>query len=62
MVCPESGAIFCPVCITFPLFLLAILFSHAEVLENIVESFLGGDLSAGDFGEDVKGLAEVFGK
>ena len=37
-----------------------ILFSHAEVFEDVVEGFLGSDLAAGDFGEDVEGLAEVF--
>lgn len=26
-----------------------ILFSHAEVLEDVVEGFLGGDLTSGDF-------------
>ena len=36
------------------------LFSHAEVGEDVVEGFLGGNLATGDFGEDVEGLAEVF--
>ena len=38
-----------------------ILFSHAEMAEDVVEGFLGGDESACDFGERVDGEAEVFG-
>ena len=36
------------------------LFSDAEVGEDVGEDFVGGDLAAGDFGKDGKGLAEVF--
>ena len=39
-----------------------ILFSDAEVLEDVVEAFLWGDLTAGDFGENVEDVAEVFAK
>lgn len=28
--------------------------------KDVIEGFLGGDLSTGDFGEDGEGLAEVF--
>lgn len=38
------------------------LLSHAEMAEDVVESFLGGDLTAGDVGEMVEGEAEVFGE
>ena len=38
------------------------LLSHAEVSEDVVEGFLGGDLTAGDFGEDVEDVAEIFGE
>ena len=38
------------------------LLAHAEVGEDVVEGFLRGDLAAGDFGEDVESLAEVFGE
>ena len=37
-------------------------FAHAKVLENFIEGFLGGDLTASDFGKNIKGLAEIFGK
>ena len=37
-----------------------ILFSHAEVFKDISEYFGGSNLTAGDFGEGVNGLAEVF--
>ena len=37
-----------------------ILFSHAEVVKDVVEGFLGCDLASGDFGEGVAGEAEVF--
>ena len=36
------------------------LFAHAEVLENVIEGFLGGDSTTGDFGKNIKGLAEIF--
>ena len=36
------------------------LLSDAEVVEDVVEGFLWGNLAAGDFGEDVEDLAEVF--
>ncbi len=36
------------------------LLAHAEVLEDIVECFLGCDLATGDFGKDVENVAEVF--
>ena len=36
-----------------------ILFSHAEVGEDVVEGLLWRDLAASDFGKDVEGLAEV---
>lgn len=38
------------------------LLSYAEMAEDVVESFLGGDLTAGDVGEMVEGEAEVFGE
>ncbi len=38
------------------------LLSHAEVSEDVIESFLGGYLTAGDFCEDVKGMTQVLGK
>ena len=38
------------------------LLSDAEVAEDVVEGFLGGDLTAGDFGEDVEDVAEIFGE
>lgn len=38
------------------------LLSDAEMAEDVVESFLGGDLTAGDVGEMVEGEAEVFGE
>lgn len=38
------------------------LLSDAEMAEDVVESFLGGDLAAGDVGEMVEGEAEVFGE
>ena len=38
------------------------LFSHAELGEDVVEGFLGGDLTTGDVGKVVEGEAEVFGK
>ena len=37
------------------------LLPHAEVGKDVVEGFLGGDGTAGDFGERGKGEAEVFG-
>ena len=43
------------------LFVLLLLLADAEMFEDVVEGFLRCDLSAGDFGEDVEGLAEVFG-
>jgi len=39
-----------------------LLFAHAEMLEDVIEGFLWGDLTAGDFGEGVEGEAEVFGE
>ena len=36
--------------------------ADAEMAEDVVESFLGGDLTAGDVGEMVEGEAEVFGE
>ena len=30
--------------------------------EDVVEGFLGGDLAAGDFGEDIEDIAEIFGE
>lgn len=36
--------------------------SDAEMAKDVVESFLGGDLTAGDVGEMVEGEAEVFGE
>ena len=38
------------------------LLSDAEMAEDVVESFLGGDLTAGDVGEMVEGEVEVFGE
>ena len=38
-----------------------ILLSHAEMAEDVIEGFLGGDESACDFGEGIEGEAEVFG-
>ena len=35
--------------------------AHAEMAKDVVEGFLGGDLTAGDVGEMVEGEAEVFG-
>ena len=35
--------------------------SHAECAEDVVQGFLGGDLTASDVGEVVEGEAEVFG-
>ena len=39
-----------------------ILFSHAEMGEDVVEGFLRSDLAACDFCQGVDDLAEVFGK
>ena len=36
--------------------------SHAEVLEDVFQDIVGGDLTASDFGEGVEGEAEVFGE
>ena len=36
--------------------------SHAEVGEDVVEGFLGGDAASGDVGKGIEGEAEVFGK
>ena len=36
--------------------------AHAEVGEDVVEGFLGGDAASGDVGKGVEGEAEVFGK
>ena len=38
------------------------LLTDAEMAEDVVESFLGGDLTAGDVGDMVEGEAEVFGE
>jgi len=38
------------------------LLSHAEMTEDVVEGFLGCDLTAGDVGEVMEGEAEVFGE
>ena len=38
------------------------LLSDAEMAEDVVESFLGGDLTASDVGEMVEGEAEVRGE
>ena len=38
------------------------LLSHAESAEDVVEGFLGGDLSASDVCKMIEGEAEVFGK
>lgn len=40
---------------------LAGLLSDAEVLEDVGEDFVGGDLGTEDFGEVVETLAKVFG-
>ena len=42
--------------------MLVNLLSHAEMTKDVVEGFLGGDLSAGDVGKDVEGETEIFGK
>ena len=36
--------------------------SHAKMLEDVAENFVGCDLTAGDFGKDIEDLAEVFSK
>lgn len=46
----------------FIIFFVVALLSHAEVSEDVIESFLGGYLTAGDFCEDVKGMTQVLGK
>ena len=38
------------------------LLADAEVLEDVVEGFLGSDLAARDFGKNVEGLAKIFRK
>ena len=40
--------------------MLVDLLSHAEVLEDVVEGLLRGDLATCDFGKEVDGLAEIF--
>ena len=37
------------------------LFSDAEVGEDVAEDFIGGYFAAGDFGEVEEGLADVLG-
>ena len=37
-----------------------ILFSDAEMGEDVAEDFVGGNLATRNLGEDVEGLAEVF--
>ena len=37
------------------------LFAHAEMGEDVVEGFLGGDGAAGDVGKGGEGEAEVLG-
>lgn len=37
------------------------LFSDAEVGEDVGEGLLGGDFAAGDGGEVVEAVAEIFG-
>ena len=40
---------------------MLLLFSDAEVFEDVGEDGVGGDFAAGDFGKVVEALAEVFG-
>ena len=38
------------------------LLSHAEVFKDVVEDFVGGNLTASNFGKSIEGEAEVFSK
>ena len=46
----------------FIIFFVVASLSHAEVGEDVIESFLWSDLATGDFCENVKGMTQVLGK